>query len=167
MSSSSAHVRSSNLDAVTRPADHFFMLQALDLADAAAAEREVPVGAVLVQDGRVLARGENRSIRDSDPTAHAEVVALRRAGEMLGNYRINNATLYVTLEPCAMCATAMVHARVDRVVYGAADPKTGALGGAMDLLASDAINHRYECTSGVLAEASAELLRRFFRERRR
>ena len=167
MSSSSAHVRASNIVAVTRPADHFFMLQALDLADAAAAEREVPVGAVLVQDGRVLARGENRSIRDSDPTAHAEVVALRRAGEMLGNYRIINATLYVTLEPCAMCATAMVHARVDRVVYGAADPKTGALGGAMNLLASDAINHRYACTSGVLAEASAELLRRFFRERRR
>ncbi|MEL6366613.1 MAG: tRNA adenosine(34) deaminase TadA [Pseudomonadota bacterium] len=166
MRSSSVHGRPSDGRALIRPADHFFMLQALELADAAAMENEVPVGALVVRDGRVLASGENRSIRDNDPTAHAEIIALRRAGAVLGNYRINDATLYVTLEPCAMCATAMVHARVQRVVFGAGDPKTGALGGAIDLLASDAINHRYECTGGVLAGASAELLRRFFRARR-
>ncbi len=166
MRPSSAHRRASDGRASIRPADHFFMLQALNQADAAAAENEVPVGALVVQDGRVLASGQNRSIRDNDPTAHAEIIALRRAGKRVGNYRINDATLYVTLEPCAMCATAMVHARVQRVVFGAADPKTGALGGALDLLASDAVNHRYEYTGGVLAAASAELLRRFFRARR-
>jgi len=148
--------------------DHAFMRQALALAERAAREDdEVPVGAVLVgADGAVLGEGWNRNIRLHDPTAHAEVVALRAAGERLRNYRLPGTTLYVTLEPCAMCAMAIVHARIGRVVYAAADPRTGAAGSVFDLLVSDRHNHRVAVAGGLLAEESAALLTGWFRARR-
>jgi tRNA(adenine34) deaminase len=143
------------------------MLEALDYARSAAERGEVPVGAVLVDaNGAVLARGSNAPIASHDPTAHAEVVALRAAGQVLENYRLPGCTLYVTLEPCAMCVGALVHARVARLVFGAADPKSGACGSTLDLTASPGFNHRIAVTRGVLQEESAELLRRFFAERR-
>jgi tRNA(adenine34) deaminase len=143
------------------------MRRALELAQCAAAAGEVPVGAVLVKDGEPVGQGWNRPIADHDPSAHAEIVALRQAGWRLGNYRLPGTTLYVSLEPCVMCAGALVHARVARVVYGAADPKGGACGSVFDLLPSDArFNHRVECTGGVMADACGDLLRTFFRERR-
>ncbi|TAM59396.1 MAG: tRNA adenosine(34) deaminase TadA [Rhodanobacter sp.] len=129
-------------------------------------ENEVPVGAVLVQNGDVIGLGWNRNITLHDPTAHAEIQALRAAGEKLGNHRMVGATLYVTLEPCSMCAMAMIHARVGRVVYAAADPKTGAAGSVFDTLISEYHNHRVEVVGGLLAEESAILLRDFFRARR-
>jgi tRNA(adenine34) deaminase len=147
-------------------ADERFMARALELARGAAAAGEVPVGAVLVRDGEVLAEGRNRPITDHDPTGHAEIDCLRRAGRTAGNYRLPGTTLYVTLEPCPMCAGAMVHARVQRLVYGAPDPKSGAAGSVFDLTASERLNHRLETTAGVLAEACGELLRDFFRARR-
>jgi len=144
------------------------MARALALAERAAAEGEVPVGAVVVRDGEIIGEGWNRPIAARDPTAHAEIQALRAAAERLGNYRLPDTTLYVTLEPCAMCAGAIVHARVHRVVYGAADPKGGACGSVFDLLPSDhRFNHRTDCSGGVLAAACAEILRAFFRARRR
>ena len=144
-----------------------FMVRALELACRAAADGEVPVGAVLVRDGQVVGEGWNRPIGSDDATAHAEVQALRDAGARLGNYRLPGTTLYVTLEPCVMCAGALVHARVARVVYGAADPKGGAAGSVFDLLPSDArFNHRVACEGGLMAEECGELLRAFFRERR-
>lgn len=147
--------------------DEAWMRRALDLAHHAdVAHGEVPVGAVLVADGRVVGEGWNRNIGLHDPSAHAEILALRDAGQRVGNYRFPGATLYVTLEPCAMCAMAMVHARVARVVYGATDPKTGAAGSVFDTLISERHNHRVEVHGGVLADASAELLRTFFRKRR-
>ncbi|HEX7370602.1 MAG TPA: tRNA adenosine(34) deaminase TadA [Rhodanobacteraceae bacterium] len=147
--------------------DAAFMQRALELAvHARDAEGEVPVGAVLVLDGKIIGEGWNRNITLSDPTAHAEIGALRDAGQRLGNHRLPGATLYVTLEPCAMCAMALVHARVARVVFGAGDPKTGAAGSVFDTLVSDRHNHRIEVQAGLLAEASAELLREFFRSRR-
>ncbi|MEL7310159.1 MAG: tRNA adenosine(34) deaminase TadA [Pseudomonadota bacterium] len=149
-----------------RLGDHFFMMSALQQAKIAARRGEVPVGAVAVQRGRVIAVGSNRTITDHDPTAHAEIVALRAGAAQMQNYRTDGVTIYVTLEPCPMCAGAMVHARVDRVVFGAADPKTGALGGALDLLSSSAVNHRFEVTQGVLGAECGEMLRTFFRERR-
>ena len=143
------------------------MPHALTLARRAADEGEVPVGAVLVRDGEVIGEGWNRPIATYDPSAHAEIQALRDAGQRLGNYRLPGTTLYVTLEPCVMCAGAIVHARVERVVYGAPDPKGGACGSVFDLLPSDArFNHRTACTGGVLAEACGETLRAFFRARR-
>jgi tRNA(adenine34) deaminase len=143
------------------------MRRALELAQCAAGAGEVPVGAVLVKDGEPVGQGWNRPIADHDPSAHAEIVALRQAGWRLGNYRLPGTTLYVSLEPCVMCAGALVHARVARVVYGAADPKGGACGSVFDLLPSDArFNHRVECTGGVMADACGDLLRTFFRERR-
>jgi tRNA(adenine34) deaminase len=143
------------------------MRRALALAVRAAAEGEVPVGAVLVRDGEVLGEGWNRPIGEHDPSAHAEILALREAGRRVSNYRLPGTTLYVTLEPCPMCAGALVHARVDRVVYGASDPKGGACGSVFDLLPSDArFNHRVECTGGVLADTCSSLLRGFFQERR-
>jgi tRNA(adenine34) deaminase len=151
----------------TEEADQAFMHQALALAERAAAAGEVPVGAVLVRDGEVIGEGWNQPIGTHDPTAHAEIVALRTAGQRLGNYRLPGSTLYVTLEPCVMCAGAIVHARVARVVYGAADPRTGAAGSVFDLLPSDErFNHRAVCEGGVLAEACGALLRDFFRWRR-
>lgn len=138
------------------------------MALAAQAERldEVPVGALLVLAGEVIGRGFNRSIIDHDPTAHAEVQALRDAGRKLGTYRFPGSTLYVTLEPCAMCVGAMVHARVAHCVYGALDPKSGAAGTVIDLFNSDGFNHRVAATGGVLSEACGEQLRAFFRARR-
>jgi tRNA(adenine34) deaminase len=143
-----------------------FMRQALALAHQAEAAGEIPVGAVLIKDGQVIGSGWNQPIGSHDPTAHAEVMALRAAGRHEGNYRLAGATLYVTLEPCAMCAGAMVHARVARLVYGAADPKTGAAGSVFDLVCNEKLNHRMQVQGGVLAEECAALLRAFFAARR-
>lgn len=147
--------------------DLYWMDQALDLARQAAEAGEVPVGAVLVDTrDELLGQGNNRVIRDTDPTAHAEVVALREAAIRLNNYRLTGTTLYVTLEPCSMCAGALINARVRRVVYGADDLRAGAHHSVFEVLTSPILNHRCEVSGGVLAEASAELLRAFFRERR-
>jgi tRNA(adenine34) deaminase len=149
------------------PDDRARMYRALELAaHARDADGEVPVGAVLVLDGEIVGEGWNRNIALSDPSAHAEIGALRDAGQRLGNHRFPGAFLYVTLEPCAMCAMALVHARVARVVFGATDPKTGAAGSVFDTLVSDLHNHRIEVQGGLLAEESAKLLREFFRARR-
>lgn len=146
--------------------DRGFMLRALELAQVARSEGEVPVGALLVGDGRVIAEGWNRPIGAHDPTAHAEIVALRAAAAALGNYRLTGTTLYVTLEPCAMCASAMVHARVRRLVFGATDPRAGAAGSVFNIVQHPALNHRLECTGGVLAGECSALLRGFFVARR-
>jgi tRNA(adenine34) deaminase len=143
-----------------------FMRRALELAREAESQNEVPVGAVIVRDGTILGEGFNRPISSADPTAHAEIVALRSAAARLGTYRLLGTTLYVTLEPCAMCAGAIVHARVGRVVYGARDPKAGAAGSVLGVLQHPALNHRVACTRGVLAAECAELLRAFFLARR-
>jgi tRNA(adenine34) deaminase len=149
------------------PEDEQWMRRALELAEHARdVEGEVPVGAVLVVDGQSTGEGWNRVIVGHDPTAHAEIQALRAAGQALGNYRMPGATLYVTLEPCAMCSMAMVHARVARVVYGATDPKTGAAGSVFDTLVSDRHNHRIQAEGGLYAEQSGTMLRDFFRSRR-
>ena len=142
------------------------MRVALVEAGHAAAAGEVPVGAVVVVDGEVIATGHNRSICDSDPSGHAEIVALRAAAESLGNHRLANATLYVTLEPCVMCVGAIVQARVSRVVFGAYDAKAGALGSAADLSDSKALNHRFEINGGLLADECSALLKAFFQARR-
>jgi tRNA(adenine34) deaminase len=148
-------------------ADRVLMQQALDCAREAELLGEVPVGAVIADvTGAVISRAANSPIARHDPTAHAEVLALRAAGRALGNYRLPGCVLYVTLEPCAMCVGALVHARVARIVYGAPDPKTGACGSAFDLAVNDKMNHRLEVTSGVLADESAGLLRQFFAARR-
>ena len=139
---------------------------ALDEARTAAAAGEVPVGAVVVQNGVVVGRGQNRVLRDMDPTAHAEIVAMREAALTLKNYRLIGCELFVTLEPCAMCAGAMIHARLDRLIYAAADPKAGAVGSVLEVLNHPSLNHKMVVNSGELAEESAELLRLFFRERR-
>lgn len=146
--------------------DQKWMREALQLARRAEAEGEVPVGAVLVKDGACVAASWNHPISGRDPTAHAEVAALRAAAEALGNYRLNDTTLYVTLEPCAMCAGALVHARVARLVFGAADPKAGAAGSVFNLVQAPQLNHRLEVTGGVLAEDCGTLLKDFFSRRR-
>ena len=146
--------------------DAAFMQVALEQAGESAEAGEIPVGAVIVVSGEVVATGQNRSIRDSDPSAHAEVVALRAAGNTLSNYRLTDATLYVTLEPCAMCIGAIVQGRVTRVVFGAYDPKAGAVGSVIDLSDSPAFNHRFEIMGGVLAEECGAVLKEFFSERR-
>lgn len=147
--------------------DEDWIRRALALADhAEIAEDEVPVGALLVVDGEVVGEGWNRNITLNDPSAHAEIVALRAAGQRLGNHRLPGATLYVTLEPCAMCAMAMVHARVARVVFGAPDPKTGAAGSVFDILGSDRHNHRIDVAGGVLADEASRRLTNYFRLRR-
>jgi len=143
------------------------MREALALAKLAAEAGEVPVGAVLVREGAVVGRGYNRPVTGRDPTAHAEVMALRDAAEQIGNYRLGECQLYVTLEPCAMCAGAIMHARVSRVVYGAADPKSGACGSVVDLFAENRLNHHATVTGGVMAEEAAKLLKEFFGARRR
>jgi tRNA(adenine34) deaminase len=143
-----------------------FMREALDLARAAEAAGEVPVGAVLVREGEIIGRASNRPIETHDPTAHAEILALREAAAASGNYRLTGTTLYVTLEPCPMCAGALVHARVARLVYATADPRAGAAGSVFDLVRSDTLNHRMEVCAGVLADESRELLQGFFRARR-
>lgn len=147
-------------------ADAGFMQAALCEAEAAGAAGEIPVGAVVVAGGDIVATGQNRSIRDNDPSGHAEIVALRAAGSAKGNYRLGDATLYVTLEPCAMCMGAIVQARVARVVFGAYDPRAGAAGSAIDLSDSPAFNHRCEIQGGVLADRCGALLQNFFDARR-
>lgn len=143
------------------------MRRALELAQCAQDAGEVPVGAVVVADGQIIGEGWNRPISSNDPTAHAEIVALRAAAAAVRNYRLPGTTLYVTLEPCPMCAGAIVHARVDRVVFAAPDPRSGAAGSVFDLLPSDArFNHTTRCEGAVLAEESAAMLRAFFRARR-
>ena len=150
------------------PADEAWMRRALRLASLAGAAGEVPVGAVVVDAaGNLLGEGSNRPISSSDPTAHAEIVALRQACAAAGNYRLPLSTLYVTLEPCAMCMGAMLHARVGRVVYGASDPKTGCCGSVLDIPAVGVLNHQTQVQGGVLASDCGETLRAFFRERRR
>ncbi len=139
---------------------------ALTQARLAAEAGEVPIGAVAFHDGALIARGQNRVLRDNDPTAHAEIVALREAAVALGNYRLNGVTLYVSLEPCAMCAGAMIHARIDRLVYATADPKAGAAGSVLNVLNHPRLNHQMQVEQGILAEESADLLRTFFRTRR-
>jgi len=139
---------------------------ALAEARLAAEAGEVPIGAVVAYNGVIIARGQNRVMRDNDPTAHAEIIALRAAGVALGNYRLNGCTLYVTLEPCAMCAGAMIHARLDRLVFAAVDPKTGACGSVLAVLNHPQLNHQMQVEQGILADEARELLRSFFRERR-
>jgi tRNA(adenine34) deaminase len=143
-----------------------FMREALALAEDAADAGEVPIGAVVVVDGEVVGRGHNQPIGARDPTAHAEIVAIREAASRLGNYRLPGATMYVTVEPCLMCVGAMVHARIDTVVFGVPEPKAGALESTQRAHEHPALNHRLRVVSGVLAAESRDLLRRFFRERR-
>jgi tRNA(adenine34) deaminase len=143
-----------------------FMWQALHEARAVAQAGEVPVGAVLVSDGRAVASAGNQTIRDCDPTAHAEIVVLRTAAKMLGNYRLAGTTLYVTVEPCAMCAGAMVQARIDRLVYGCDDPKGGAVRSCLEVLSHPKLNHRVEVTPGVLADECSAAIQAFFAARR-
>ena len=147
-------------------ADRHWMEYALALAERAQAENEVPVGAVIVREGQVIGEGWNRNIVTRDPSAHAEMLALRMAGRALDNHRLTGCTLYATLEPCCMCAGAIIHARLERVVYAAPDPKTGAAGSVFEVLGSDLHNHAVQVEHGILAEKSAELLQRFFRLRR-
>ncbi len=142
------------------------MQEAVAEAENARAAAEVPVGAIVVCNGVILGRGQNRVIRDCDPTAHAEVVALRAAGAALGNYRLTGCSLYVTLEPCAMCAGAILHARIVRLVYAANDPKAGACGSVLSVMNHAALNHRVEVVAGIMAEECGGMLQRFFRERR-
>jgi len=146
--------------------DELFMRRALSLAMTAAQHGEVPVGAVLVSEGEVIGEGWNRPIGANDPSAHAEIVALRQAAARLGNYRLLDTTLYVTLEPCVMCAGAIIHARVKRLVYAAPDPKTGAAGSVFDIFSSGKPNHIVAVDGGIMGQESAELLRQFFRSRR-
>ena len=147
--------------------DETFMREALGLANCAAEAGEVPVGAVVVKDGTVVGRGYNRPVSGMDPTAHAEVVALRDAAASIGNYRLGECELYVTLEPCAMCAGAIINARISHVVYGAADPKSGACGSVVDLFAENRLNFHTTVVGGVMAEEAAKLLQEFFSARRR
>lgn len=149
------------------------MISDLDAMQAALAEArlaadsgEVPIGAVIVHDGAIIACGQNRALRDQDPTAHAEIVAMRQAAVSLSNYRLIGCTLFVTLEPCAMCAGAMIHARLQRLVFATPDPKTGAAGSVLSVINHPQLNHQMQVEQGTLAEESAELLRNFFRERR-
>ena len=146
--------------------DHQFMQQAIEQAQLAALAGGVPVGAVLVRDGKVVSNGFNQPITRHDPSAHAEMLALRLAAKAEENYRLPGSTLYVTLEPCTMCAGAMLHARVDRIVYGASDPKTGAAGSVLDVFSLKQINHQTTVEGGIMGEECGELLRSFFKERR-
>lgn len=156
------------MSAIPPGADERWMRHALSLAQRAEHEDdEIPVGAVLVSaDGEVIGEGWNRNITERDPTAHAEIVAMRQAGARVGNHRLLGSTLYVTLEPCAMCAMAMVHARVSRLVFGASDPKTGAAGSVFDLLADPRHNHRVDVKGGVLADEAGTRLTNYFRRKR-
>jgi len=146
--------------------DAIYMQQAISQARNAWALGEVPVGALVVKDGQIIATGFNQPIGNHDPTAHAEIMALRAAATILGNYRLPGCEMYVTLEPCAMCAGAMMHARLTRVMYGASDPKTGACGSVLNLFEQEKLNHHTEVTAGVLAEECGTLLKEFFAERR-
>lgn len=147
--------------------DYDYMARALDLAKQARMAGEVPVGAIVVKSGEIIGRGYNQPILRHDPTAHAEIVALREAAQHLGNYRLSDCALYVTLEPCAMCAMAVMHARIARMIYGAPDPKTGACGSVVDLFGMAKLNHHTQVTGGILADDAAQMLQQFFAERRR
>jgi tRNA(adenine34) deaminase len=147
--------------------DERLMRRALELGRTAEAEGEVPVGAVVVRDGEVIGEGWNRNIGQHDPAAHAEIMAMRAAGQAIGNHRLTECTLYVTLEPCVMCAGAMVHARLQRLVFGATDPKTGAAGGRFDVLGDSRHNHCPRVDGGCLADMCSEQLKTFFRARRK
>ena len=146
--------------------DRQFMQQALDQAKLASNAGEVPVGAVLVRDGQIISTGFNQPIANSDPSAHAEMMALRTAAQNESNYRLPGTTLYVTLEPCTMCAGAMLHARVERVVFGAADPKTGAAGSVLNVFSEKQINHQTQVEGGIMGEECGQILRDFFKDRR-
>lgn len=146
--------------------DEKFMRRALELAEEGAAKGEVPVGAVLVKDGEVIAEAFNQPITTNDPTAHAEILVLREAGKTLGNYRLTDTTLYVTLEPCTMCAGSLVWSRVSRLVYGAKEPRTGAAGSIYDIPRDERLNHRLEVVGSVLADEAAAMLQEFFRSKR-
>jgi tRNA(adenine34) deaminase len=150
----------------TSASDELWMEEALRSAQRALEAGEVPVGAVVVRDGCIVGRGWNRNITDSDPTAHAEVIALREAGAAIGNHRLGDCELFVTIEPCAMCAGALLHARIKRLVYGADDPKAGAVHSVLQVLSHPQLNHRVEVRHGVLAGRCAELLHTFFKSRR-
>jgi len=143
-----------------------FMRAAIAEAEAAERDGEVPVGAVIVRGGEIISGGNNRVLRDSDPTAHAEIVAMRAAGAALGNYRLEGCTLYSTLEPCAMCAGAILHARIERLLYAATDPKAGACGSVLSVMNHPQLNHKLEVVSGLLAEECGAMLTNFFRRRR-
>jgi tRNA(adenine34) deaminase len=145
----------------------YWMEKALELARKAESAGEVPVGAVLVKDEQLIAEGWNQPVSSHDATSHAEIMAMREAGKFLNNYRLIDTTMYVTLEPCSMCVGAMIHARVAKVVYGASEPRTGALGGAFNLLMSNDHNHNFDVVSGVLAEESRDMLQSFFQSRRK
>jgi tRNA(adenine34) deaminase len=147
--------------------DHYWMQQALELAKKAAVADEVPVGAVIVHDNQIIGAGYNQPISSSDPTAHAEIIALRAAAQHIKNYRLIDTTMYVTLEPCMMCAGAMVHARIKRLVYGAADPKTGAIVSQARMLEQRFLNHRVDYAGGLLADECSVILRDFFQEKRK
>jgi tRNA(adenine34) deaminase len=146
--------------------DEEAMLAALAEAQAAAEAGEVPIGAVVCFLDWIVGRGQNRVVRDKDPSAHAEIVALREAAQAMGNYRLNGCAIYVTLEPCAMCAGAMIHARIDRLVFAAADPKAGAAGSVLSVINHPQLNHQMQVEQGILAEESSELIRSFFQARR-
>ena len=148
------------------PTDFNFMQLALDEARASAAAGEVPVGAILVHNDKIIARSGNRTIRNNDPTAHAEIVVLREAAHVLDNYRLSGTTIYVTLEPCAMCAGAIIQARVAKLIYGADDPRGGAVRSCFEVLSHPRLNHRVEIVSGILADESSALLQSFFAARR-
>jgi tRNA(adenine34) deaminase len=150
----------------TTGSDELWMEEALRAAQRALEAGEVPVGAVVVSEGRIIGRGWNRNISDNDPTAHAEIIALREAGAAIGNHRLSECDLFATIEPCPMCAGAMVHARIKRLIYGADDPKAGAVNSVMKLLNHKQLNHKPEVRSGVLAGRCAELLQTFFKNRR-
>lgn len=147
--------------------DEYWMQRALELAARAEAEGEVPVGAVIVKDDELISEGWNQAVQSHDPSAHAEIIAIRKAGIALNNYRLINTTLYVSLEPCCMCVGAIIHARVKRLVYGAFDPKTGAAGSAFGLLQSGKHNHRVEVDGGLLADQAKMQLQNFFRQKRK
>lgn len=149
------------------PTDTFYMQQALELAHLAAVAGEVPVGAIVVKDGVIIGRGSNAPIGTHDPSAHAEILAMRDAAQHLGNYRLVGCTLFVTLEPCAMCAGAIQHARIARLVYGASDPKTGACGSIINLMAETKLNHHTEVVGGILEQACGSTLTSFFSARRK
>ena len=146
--------------------DEYWMQKALELARKAQAEDEVPVGAIIVKDNQLIAEAWNQPIQSHDPSAHAEINAIRKAGQVLNNYRLIDTTLYVTLEPCSMCVGAMIHARIKRLVFGAYDPKTGAAGSAIELIQSDKHNHRVEVVAGVMEKECREVLQAFFRKKR-
>ena len=156
-----------NNAAETQPeADAAWMERALEQAALAAEAGEVPVGALVIKDGEIIGRGHNRNLLDNDPTAHAEIVALRQAAARVGNHRLTGCTMVATIEPCSMCAGALIHARIARLVYGASDPKAGAAGSTLQVINHPGLNHRMEVTAGVLADKCSEILQKFFRQKR-